>query len=381
LPVRALAAALLLLAGACAAPQQGMFTPAPIVPEVSLDVEGVIDPSQTFTISAVDGILEQVSVMSDRGTEASGDFSDDFTSWTSEGHLYAGAEYSVSAMAVSEDATVTEFSGSFSTTAVEGSGFAVADVTPVVEGETLGVGAPIIVTFTQAAPDRASVEKQLRVESEKGHEGAWRWISDTQVIYRTKEYWEPYQAVTFTADLEGVWLAEGVWGSKSHTATLQIGRSQVSMVDLNAHTMTVEFDGEVERTLKISGGSGARWEYYTATGVHLVMEKFEVKRMIAPGREPDDPEYYDEMVDWAVRINSTGEFVHSAPWSIWAQGSQNVSHGCVNAHPDDAKWFYQIAQRGDPVDVEGSPRAMPWDNGWGYWIMSFEEWQEGSALT
>jgi lipoprotein-anchoring transpeptidase ErfK/SrfK len=380
LPVRALAVASLLLLGACGAPEQGAFTPAPIVPEITLEVGEAHDPTEPFTVAAVDGILEEVNVVSDRATTIEGAFSEDLTTWTSEGVMDAGATHTVTAKAVSSDGTVTEFQKQFVTEGREGSGFAVADVTPVVEGETVGVGAPIIVTFTEAAPDRKAVEENLQVESEKGHEGAWRWISDTQVIYRTKEYWEAHQTVTFTAALDGVYLGGEVWGEEDYTAEMEIGPANISYADLETHYMTVEIDGEVAKEIPISGGSGAEWEYYTATGVHLVMEKFEHKVMVSPGKEEGDEGYYETPVNWATRINASGEFVHGAPWSVGSQGNANVSHGCINASDENAKWFYEIAQRGDPVEVVGSPREMPWDNGWGYWILSFDEWKEGSAL-
>lgn len=380
LPVRVLAVASLLLAGACGAPQQGAFTPAPIVPEISLAVDEAHDPTEPFTVSAVDGILEAVTVTSDRAKTVEGVFNDDLTAWTSEGVMDAGATHTVTAMAVSSDGTVTEFEGQFTTEGREGSGFEVADVTPVLEGETVGVGAPIIVTFTEPAPDRKKVERNLLVESEKGHEGAWRWMSDTQVIYRTAEYWDPYQTVTFTAAFDGVLLGEDVWGEEDYTAEMVIGAQNISYADVQAHNMVVEIDGEVAKDIPISFGSGAEWEYHTASGVHLVMEKFEHKVMVAPGKDEDDPDYYETPVNWATRINASGEFVHGAPWSEWAQGNTNVSHGCLNATDENAKWFYEISQRGDPVEVVGSPRDMPYDNGWGYWVLSFEEWKEGSAL-
>ena len=185
--------------------------------------------------------------------------------------------------------------------------------------------------------------------------------------------------MTFTAEFEGEYLGADTWGGEDYTATMEIGAANISLVDLNAHTMTGEVDGEVARVLPISGGSGAEWEYYTATGVHLVMEKVADKTMVSPGREEGDEGYYSTPVKWATRINASGEFVHGAPWN-YSLGSANLSHGCVNASDSDAEWFYHLAQRGDPVDVVGSPREMPWTNGWGYWVLSWDEWREGSAL-
>ncbi|WP_199038914.1 L,D-transpeptidase [Glycomyces salinus] len=370
----------LLPLGACGAPQQGTFTPAPIVPEIEFDAKDGQDPTSSFTLKAVDGIFEEVTVTSDRAKTVDGTFSDDLTEWTSESVMDAGATHTVTAMAVSSDGTVTEFERQFTTEGREGSGFEVVDVTPVVEGEKVGVGAPIIVTFSEAAPDKKTVEKLLEVESEAEHEGAWRWITDSQVIYRTKEYWEPYQTVTFNARFKGAHLGNDVWGAEDHTATMEIGPANISRAHIPDYHMEVEIDGEVAKTIPISSGSGEKYEYITATGVHLVMEKMKHKVMVSPGIEEGEEGYYSTPVDWATRINATGEFVHGAPWSVWAQGNTNVSHGCLNASNENAKWFYEIAQRGDPVEVTGTERPMPPGNGWGYWIMTWEEWQEGEGL-
>jgi hypothetical protein len=83
----------------------------------------------------------------------------------------------------------------------------------------------------------------------------------------------------------------------------------------------------------------------------------------------------------AVQISSSGEYVHSAPWSVWAQGNTNVSHGCVNVSPSFAEWFYGISQRGDIVTVTGTDRELEWNNGYGYWQMPWKQWVKGSALS
>jgi Uma2 family endonuclease len=115
MPARALAVlSLLLVAGACGAPQTGTFTPAPIVPVVSMDAAAEAqDPTAPFTLSVVDGILEEVNVTSDRSETINGSFSEDLTTWTSEGVLDAGSTHTVSAKAVSSDGTVTEFEQQF----------------------------------------------------------------------------------------------------------------------------------------------------------------------------------------------------------------------------------------------------------------------------
>lgn len=93
-------------------------------------------------------------------------------------------------------------------------------------------------------------------------------------------------------------------------------------------------------------------------------------------------DYTDLPVQWAVRISNNGEFIHSALWSVWAQGTQNVSHGCVNLAPADAIAYYQTAMTGDPVEVIGSTRPLASADGDYYdWTLTWPEWTSKSALT
>ncbi|GAA2769782.1 hypothetical protein GCM10020219_041850 [Nonomuraea dietziae] len=66
----------------------------------------------------------------------------------------------------------------------------VADVTPNQKGEKVGVGAPIILTFNNPVSDKAAWGG-VGGRAEKPVEGAWRWINDKTVIYRTAKYWPP----------------------------------------------------------------------------------------------------------------------------------------------------------------------------------------------
>jgi hypothetical protein len=65
---------------------------------------------------------------------------------------------------------------------------------------------------------------------------------------------------------------------------------------------------------------------------------------------------------------------------VWAQGSANVSHGCVNTSPAHARTYYKLAVPGDPVIVTGSPRPGTWDNGWTEWFLTWKQLLLGSAL-
>ncbi|NBE97515.1 hypothetical protein FE391_29965 [Nonomuraea sp. KC401] len=331
-----------------------------------------VKPEKKITVVAAGGALEDVIVEGD-DEPVEGRFNTDRTRWVSKTPLKPSTDYTVTAKA-----GVTSSTSAF-TTAKPARALQVVDVTPNTKGETLGVGAPIIVTFNQSVANKAAVERALEVEAEKPVDGAWRWVADNKVIYRTAKYWPAHQKVKFHADITGVKAGKGLYGVKDYTADLNIGAKRISKVDVAKHMMYVYKDGKRVKTMRISAGKATTREYTTSSGVHLTMERANPVRMISPGRKKGDPEYYDVMINHAVRISNSGEYVH-AKNNVWAQGRQNVSHGCINARPDQAKWFYDTVQRGDIVDVKGTDRELEWNNGWGYWQLSFSQWKKGSAL-
>ncbi|GAA3809366.1 hypothetical protein GCM10022226_32120 [Sphaerisporangium flaviroseum] len=246
-------------------------------------------------------------------------------------------------------------------------------------GETVGIGMPIILTFTGPVRDRAAVERSLEVRARKPVPGAWHWVSDTEVVYRTKTDWPPRQQVAVTARLAGVRVAPRTYGTADRTVEFFVGRRQISLVDTLTHQMLVYRDGRLARRMAISAGNGATREYTTTSGVHLTMDKDDPVRMVSPGRREGDRDYYDLMIRHAVRISNSGEYIHAKD-NLWAQGRVNVSHGCVNARPDQAAWFFRSSLRGDPVIVTGTDRPLEWRNGWGYWQLPWGAWRKGSAL-
>jgi lipoprotein-anchoring transpeptidase ErfK/SrfK len=204
-------------------------------------------------------------------------------------------------------------------------------------------------------------------------------VSDSQVIYRPRRFWPADRQVTFTAHLAGVRTGEDTYGTADHTTRFAIGREQISRIDTRTKQMVVRRSGEVVRRMPISAGNGTTHEYTTTSGIHLTMGKTNPVRMVSPGRSKGEPGYYDMLVDHAVRISNSGEYVHAFD-NLWAQGRVNTSHGCINAHPDQAAWFYTHSLRGDPVIITGTDRELEWNNGWGYWQLSWKDWVAGSAL-
>jgi lipoprotein-anchoring transpeptidase ErfK/SrfK len=93
-----------------------------------------------------------------------------------------------------------------------------------------------------------------------------------------------------------------------------------------------------------------------------------------------DPDYYNLETKWNLRVTWTGEYLHSAPWSVGSQGSANVSHGCVNMSPANAQWMFENSKVGDVVKFTGSNRAFQPHEGIGVWMYDFAGWKAQSAL-
>ncbi|MFI7232423.1 Ig-like domain-containing protein [Nonomuraea angiospora] len=367
---------LLLVCGCSSAPARAPSAPPVVRVWPAFDTKRA-RTDRGLVVRARGGTLSQVLV-SEGGEQVPGRLDGSHTTWRSAWTLKPAAEYSVAVTATGALGPATVAVGRFHTRPAVRT-FQVAATAPL-PGETVGAGMPVIIDFDAPVEDKAAVERALEVQAETPVEGAWRWTSDTQVIYRTRRFWPPHQQVTVTAHLAGVRAGGGVYGATDSTFAFTVGRRQTSTIDTRTHQMVVRRDGEIAQRMAISAGMATTPEYTTTSGIHLTMDKGNPVRMISPGRVKGDPGYYDMLIDHAVRISNSGEYVHAKD-NVWAQGRANVSHGCINARPDQAAWFYDTSLRGDPVTIVGTDRELGWDNGWGFWQLSWEKWRQGSALV
>jgi lipoprotein-anchoring transpeptidase ErfK/SrfK len=310
-----------------------------------------------------------------------GDYSADRRTWTSTGGLFADSEYKVIASTTATTGiTGTATSDATFTTGVPAKPFKVS--WEPVEGQTVGVGTPIVLTFSGPTTDRAAVQRKLSVVTNPPLEGSWSWASNRVVRWRPKDYYPSGTKVHVEANLAGLDVGGGQVGVKDRAMDFTVGAQQISHVDIAAHTMKVFKDGQLVRTMSISGGKGGKRTLLTMDGPHNVIGKAQTVTMDSAtvGIPKGDPDYYYEQVEWNVQITSGGQYVHSAPWSVGDQGRVNVSHGCVNAAPEDAQWFYGFSQIGDIVDVVNSGRPPETDQLGNDWSIPWSTWTAGSAL-
>jgi lipoprotein-anchoring transpeptidase ErfK/SrfK len=336
-------------------------------------------PDSPVAVQARQGTIENVTVAT-RGEPVEGTLNADRTQWRSRWALEPGTKYSLTATAVGEDGRTRTVSSEF-VTAKASRTLGIVYEAPN-DKEVVGVGMPIVMRFEREVTDRVAVERALQVRSSKPVQGAWHWFDGQTLVFRTKDYWPRDTDVTFNARLAGVAGARNTYGGQNKTIRFRVGDEQISTASENKHQMIVRKNGKVVRKMPISMGKGGVRKYTTTNGVHLTMDKGNPVTMTSgwEGIGPGSPGYYSLTVAHAVRISNSGEYVHSAPWSVGSQGSANVSHGCINASPSNARWFYDFTQRGDPYIVTGTSRDLEPDNGWGYWQLKWGDWVKGSAL-
>ena len=137
------------------------------------------------------------------------------------------------------------------------------------------------------------------------------------------------------------------------TSTFTVGDAIVTTADDATKTITVTRNGAVVRTMPTSMGKPG---HETPNGTYVIGERYRDMYMDSStyGVPVDAPEGYRTYVEYATRMSNSGIFVHAAPWSVGSQGVANVSHGCLNVSTEDAKWFYETVQKGDPVIVQNT---------------------------
>ncbi len=332
-------------------------------------------------VAATHGRLSTVTVTgSGEAGTLEGAISGDGGLWRTEDRLEPATTYSVEATVRGDDGDLVTRRSRFSTQALTLDEQTYASVTPL-DGDTVGVGMPVVVNFDVPVTDRAAFEKHMSVTTTPAQKGSWYWLSDNLAHWRPKSYWKAGTEVSVDVDVNSVPAGNGIYGQEDRHVDFTVGDAHVYKVDMNTHQMKVFSNGKLLRTLPIT--TGEQPKFTTRSGVKVIMEKFDARRMNSEtvGIDPNGPDGYDiDNVQWAMRVTYSGEFIHAAPWSVASQGRANVSHGCTGMSTADADWLYHMTYIGDVVEYVGTDRGIEPGNGYSDWNLSWAEWQEGSAL-
>jgi lipoprotein-anchoring transpeptidase ErfK/SrfK len=331
-----------------------------------------VRPDAQVQVAVQHGTVASVQVRADGGAVVTGGLGAAGTSWRTTAPLRPGASYTVTAQVRAADGTTSTTTSTFRTLRP-----AATTGLTLIPGDdwVVGVGMPVIVQFARPVRNRDAALRALTVATTPQLEGGWRWMSDQSVWWRPRDYWPAGTKVHVTAAVDGAELSPGVWGRRTYTSSFAIGSSVVSTVDLQKHRMTVTKDGAVVRVLPITAGRNDP-RFRTRGGTKVIMEKLESVRMDATttGTDPKDPEFYDTVEHWAMRLTWSGEYLHARPGSDWAFGRSNISHGCTGLSWTNAKWLFDFSKIGDVVRYTGSSRPLEFGNGYTAWDLPFERW-------
>lgn len=351
-----------------------------------------VAPVDAVRVTATSGTLTDVTMTNESGRVVRGAVTPDGTAWTPAEPLGYGRTYTLTATSRGTDATTVTRTSTFSTAVPDRQASVSLNTTMgtrLTEGASYGVGTVIVAQFDADIEDRAAAERQLKVTTSPPVQGAWMWVDDRKAHWRPKDYFPAGTKVSVNADIYGTDLGGGVYGQDDSSVDFTIGRSRVSIADDTTKQVSVYEDGKLIRTMPTSMGRGGTTTaggqtiaFWTQPGTYTVMEKQRSVVMDSStyGLPVGASSGYRLNVNNAVRISPDGIYLHELASTVWAQGSQNVSAGCLNLSPEHAKWFYEFAQPGDVVEVRntGGAPLEQWQNG--DWSVPWATWLAGSAL-
>ncbi|MEI6254822.1 MAG: L,D-transpeptidase [Mycobacteriaceae bacterium] len=239
-------------------------------------------------------------------------------------------------------------------------GSGIASVLPA-SGAVVGVAHPVVVMFKAPVADRLGAERALDLTSAPAMTGKFEWLDNNVVQWIPDGFWPAHTTVALS-----------VGGRPTTFAT---GAEVVGVASIADHTFTVTIDGVQgpPSTLPaphhrphwgqagVFPASMGRPKYPTPVGIYTVLSKERSVTMDSSsvGIPVNSPDGYHLTVDYAVRFTSRGLFVHSAPWAVNSLGNDNVSHGCISLSSEDAEWYFNTVNIGDPVIVRENSLEVP----------------------
>jgi len=387
-------------AGGCKTPTATAAAP-PAPPQPKPPVLGIspmddavgVSPLATPTAEVFGGRITGVSLVDDWGYAVEGEVSADGTTWAPTERLNFARNYTMTVSGKSRSGIPLTRTTYFSTLVPNNyihpylerpGGFALNP------DERYGVGTVVIARFDEPVQNKALAERNLVVKTDPPVQGSWYWIDDYSAHWRPKNYYTPGTRVTVKANIFGLELGEGLYGQDDAEASFTIGESRMAVANDITKQVSLFENGKLVRTMPTSMGKGGystfgdkTFHWWTPTGVYTVIDKGELVTMDSAtyGVPAGTAESYKRKIGYATRISLDGIYLHQLDDTVWAQGNTNVSHGCLNLSGDNARWYFDFVQPGDPVDVRftGGPKLEHSHNG--DWSLSWEQWSKGSALN
>ena len=354
-------------------PPQVQVAPADKATQVPLDT--------LVTVTSSGGDLTSVTVTeAGANSPVAGKLAANKRTWTAADGLDSGASYSVDVTAIGPNNMQTTSHTTF--TALTASDRLITSVFPD-DGTTVGVGMPIKLRFNTDIPadQQQALIDRISVTADPPVDGAWHWFAPSEVHYRPSQFWASGTKVTLSANFKGVNAGNGIWGQGDWTSSFTVGDKHVTQIDDSTHTMQVYSNDQLLYTFPVSMGIPSKFPTISGTLVvwSRIYDVYMDSRSI--GIPWDAPGGYHEHVFWDTAISTDGFFIHAAPWSVWAQGNQDVSHGCVNLSTDRATTFYNFSRPGDVVIIKNTRRNADASDGEGDWQIPFDQYANSGGQS
>ncbi|MHB8505441.1 MAG: Ig-like domain-containing protein, partial [Acidimicrobiales bacterium] len=219
-------------------------------------------------------------------------------------------------------------------------------------GTFVGVGEPIVITFSQpvtALAARGTVLHHIKLFVSKPVNVGARWVSATQLHLRPKTYWPLGERVVVRQDLVGWDAGSDRWGAGTSQLHFTVTRSTVSVLDLSTRLLTIVHDG----TTTVDSVFSSAPIPSLGDGIHLVVGRSKATRGAL----------------WYVQLSSKGGGV-----CVVLPSSPLIGR-CATLTLGAAERFYLLSRVGDVVRVTGGPSTAPsapanpdWSLPWSSWI-------------
>ncbi len=379
--------------GACA--QHGVASKSPEPARISVTpASGArdVDPVAQVMVKADAGTLSEVRMVNESGKSVQGVMTPDSSVWKATEPLGYGRTYTLTVTARGPNGVTATQTSSFSTLRPSNQtkvSFTTTSEAALRDGGTYGVGTVVVAHFDEQIADRAAAERQLSVTTDPKVQGSWFWVDGQNAHWRPEHYYAPGTTVTAEAKIYGISLGDGIFGQEDSRVSFRIGDAHVSIADDATKQVSVFDNGALVRTMPTSMGmggtesiAGRTISLWTPPGIYTVLDKGNPVVMDSStfGLPKNSRLGYRETINYAVKISTDGIYLHELDATVWAQGHQDTSHGCLNLNADNAKWFYDFSVPGDVVEVRntGGPPLQLAQNG--DWTLGWDQWREGSAL-
>jgi lipoprotein-anchoring transpeptidase ErfK/SrfK len=327
------------------------------------------------TVTVADGVLGSVTIVNDSGRSINGQLSPDGLHWQTTEQLGYNRRYTLNVKALGLGGAANR-QMTFQTSSP--AHLTMPYVNPGA-GEVVGIAEPVAIRFDENITNRAAAQKAINITTNPPVEGAFYWLNNREVRWRPEHFYKPGTTIDVAVNTYGVDMGEGMFGEDNVKTHFVVGDEVIATADDTTKIVTVRVNGEVVKTMPTSMGKDST---PTANGVYVIGARFKhiIMDSSTYGVPVNSPNGYRTDVDWATQMSYSGVFVHSAPWSVGAQGHTNTSHGCLNVSPSNAEWFYDHIKRGDVVEVINTVGpTLSGTEGLGDWNIPWPVWKAGNA--